>query len=76
MQVADIPYRRAIVETWDTSTPNVDQSVTDIDVFEHLMHGVPLSALLAVLNRFAAQSSELSSRGGALFKVSVEATAA
>jgi hypothetical protein len=46
-----------------------------VDVFEHLMHGVPLPALLAALGKFAAQSTSLGSRGVALFTVAVEAVA-
>lgn len=63
------------MEPLGPSTPNVDQSVTDIDVFEHLMHGVPLTKLLAAIRNFAAASSSLTSHGAALFTVSVDAVA-
>lgn len=69
------PSGERIVEPRDPSAPNVDQSVTDIEVFEHLMGGVPLSALLAAIRKFAKQSLPLASHGTALFTVAVDAVA-
>ena len=57
------------------STPKVDQHVSDLDVFEHVMKGVQLAALLSVLATFAKNSAALTSHGAGLFRIAIEAVA-
>ena len=56
------------------SKAKIDHEVTDVDVFEHAMRGVPLSQLIAVLRKFAKNSAALPSYSAA-FTVTVEAIA-
>ena len=58
-----------------TITPRVDYDVSDIDVFEHAMRGVPLSRLLAAIATFTRNTARLTSGGSAPFKIRIEATA-
>ena len=69
------PFEGMVGKRRPASTLKLDQHVSDLDVFEHVMRGVPLGALLGVLTTFAKNSAALTSHGAALFKIAVEAVA-